>query len=109
MGEHAFLRVTNNVEKVARAILDFSDEEFHGYAVMKATKLNSGQVYRILWRYKDLGWIEEIDAGPHSQGPRISYRVRPEGLKHLKTVLIAAGPDTPAAHAPRKIVPIKEM
>lgn len=68
---------------------EFCNEPQYGYALMKATGLQSGTLYPILMRLTDRGFLTASWEEPQSSGrpPRQSYQLTPEGRAYAKDAL----------------------
>lgn len=60
----------------------------HGYALSKATGLQSGTLYPILARLEDRGYLESKWLEPTHAGrpPRHVFRLTPSGVAHAREV-----------------------
>jgi len=85
------VRVTANVAKVLRALLEDPAGEHYGYTLMRATELPSGNLYPILGRLETAGWIEghqeQVDAATAGRRPRRYYRLTAEGTVSAEIAL----------------------
>ena len=108
------LRVTANVGKVLRVLLDDPTGDHYGYTLMRATGLPSGNLYPIVGRLEAAGWIEgrteEIDPSAAGRRPRRYYRLTGEGvtrgrlaLAHLRAALGDPSQFSPASPRVRPV------
>lgn len=71
------------------ALLEQSRIWRHGYALSKATGLQSGTLYPILARLEDRGYLESKWVEPAHAGrpPRHVFRLTPIGVAHAREVV----------------------
>lgn len=71
------------------ALLDQPRTWQHGYALSKATGLQSGTLYPILARLEDRGYLESKWLEPAHAGrpPRHAYRLTPTGAAYAREIL----------------------
>jgi DNA-binding PadR family transcriptional regulator len=87
------VRVTANVGRVLRVLLDDPGVEHYGYTLMRASGLPSGNLYPILGRLEAAGWIEghreDIDSSSAGRRPRRYYRLTAGGASEARIALAA--------------------
>lgn len=85
------VRVTTNVARVLRAMLEDPGGEHYGYELMKATGLQSGALYPVLARLEGAEWIESrresVEPGRVGRPARRVYRFTPDGLTRSRQEL----------------------
>jgi DNA-binding MarR family transcriptional regulator len=87
------IRVTNPLLDVLDVLLQAFDtraDDFHGWAIMKATKRSGPTVYGILDRLEEIGWISGRweDENPEPGKPRRRlYSITPTGVTGAREIL----------------------
>jgi PadR family transcriptional regulator PadR len=89
------LRITVQVLKVLKALLEESGDEHFGWAICRSTRLPSGTVYPILLRLERAGWIVsqwQGDYEPDKEGRprRRYYRLSSVGAARARAALSEA-------------------
>ncbi len=82
---------TVNVGSLVAVFLDDVDRRWYGYELMKATGMASGQMYPILRKLTDAGWLdvdnEVVDTSEAKRPARRWYRLSASGKTEARTKL----------------------
>jgi DNA-binding PadR family transcriptional regulator len=104
------VKLTGPLERVLRAFLDDPSAPRYGYDLMKAARLPSGTLYRMLARLQDEGLVAAEwesrpggDEGAGGRPPRKYYQLTAEGVSVARIELARAAMD--AARAARTAAP----
>jgi DNA-binding PadR family transcriptional regulator len=85
------VRITANVGKVLRALLDKPAGEHYGYDLMRQTGLKSGNLYPILARLEAGRWIEghheAVNPSDAKRPPRRYYTLTKDGATRARHAL----------------------
>ncbi|MEV1005180.1 helix-turn-helix transcriptional regulator [Nonomuraea sp. NPDC050202] len=89
-----------------------SDEQIHGWAIMKETKRSGPTVYNVLDRLEDAGWIsgewEELE--PDANRPRRRfYRLVGEGANAARALLTERRPATAKTRPAFGFAPLTQL
>jgi|ERR1700733_2688020 len=91
-------RLTYQSLKVLRAFLDARLYQASGADIIKTTKLASGTIYPILFRFEDAGWLvahwEEVDPVEAGRPRRRYYRLTGAGQRVAQQRLAEFAPTT---------------
>lgn len=96
-------RMTLQTLRVLQLMLD-SREGLAGSDIHNATKIFSGTLYPILYRFEDAGWLkgkwEKIDPAKEGRPPRKFYELTNVGRAQAKAALVRYHAQTDGATAP---------
>ncbi|GAB3077521.1 hypothetical protein GCM10027053_47480 [Intrasporangium mesophilum] len=87
------MRLTNNLVKVAFALMTAPDERHWGYELMTTSGVRAGAMYPMLAKLLKQGWIAdgwEDPAETRGRPPRRYYVLTKEGQQQLGAVLVRA-------------------